>query len=68
MFFLIRGIFLYLGANVGKCVSGIYNVFLVGGKKLFSDRENQLFWELYGPLPFLLIENLNFQITSDLAL
>ena len=24
--------------------------FKVGGKKLFWDRENQLFWELYGPL------------------
>ena len=34
------------------------NVFLIGGifnnggqKKIFWDRENQLFWELYGPLP-----------------
>ena len=24
--------------------------FTIGGKKLFWDRENQLFWELYGPL------------------
>ena len=24
--------------------------FKVGGKKFFWDRENQLFWELYGPL------------------
>ena len=26
------------------------NFFTIGGKKLFWDRENQLFWELYGPL------------------
>ena len=34
------GHFLQLGAFYLK----------VGGKKLFWDRENQLFWELYGPL------------------
>ena len=38
--FLIGGIFFTIG--------GIF--FKVGGKKLFWDRENQLFWELYGPL------------------
>ena len=38
--FLIGGIFLQLGAFFLK----------VGGKTLFWDRENQLFWELYGPL------------------
>ena len=41
---LIWGIFLQLGA-----------FFSVGGKKLFWDRENQLFWELYGPLVYLLL-------------
>ena len=29
-------------------IGGIF--FKVGGKKLFWDRENQIFWELYGPL------------------
>ena len=43
-----------MGANV---LMEFENVFLIGGifftlegKKLFWDRENQLFWELYGPL------------------
>ena len=27
-----------------------FKIFLIGGKKLFLDRENQPFWELYGPL------------------
>ena len=39
-FFLIGGIFLQLGAFFLK----------VGGNKFFWGQENQLFWELYGPL------------------
>ena len=39
-FFLIGGIFLQLGAFFHK----------VGGNKFFWGQENQLFWELYGPL------------------
>ena len=43
-FFLIGGIFLQLGAFFLK----------VGGNKFFWGQENQLFWELYGPLHCIL--------------
>ena len=36
--------------NGGKFFLNDNDVHTVGGKKLFWDRENQLFWELYGPL------------------
>ena len=51
------GIFFKLGAMGANVLMEFENVFLIGGifftlegKKLFWDRENQLFWELYGPL------------------
>ena len=62
MFFLIGGIFFKLGAMGANVLVEFKNIFLmgasftiggiflkVGGKKLFWDQENQLFWELYGP-------------------
>jgi len=56
------GAFFLLGANVlekfeeknliGSIFFTIGGIFIkVGGKKLFWDRENQLFWELYDPCP-----------------
>ncbi len=54
-FFLkIGGIFFQIGGNGANVLvefekkiltGGIF--FKIGGKKLFWDRENQLFWELY---------------------
>ena len=35
--------------------------FKVGGKKLFWDRENQLLWELYGPLSYIHFSSLTVQ-------
>ena len=42
-----------MGANVLVEFKIFFNwghFFTIGGKKLFLDRENQPFWELYGPL------------------
>ena len=53
MIFVIVGIFFRLGAIGANVLVEFENAFFnVRGKKLFLDRENQLFWELYGPLLF----------------
>ena len=62
-----------MGANVLVEFEG--NVFLIGGiffkvwgKKLFWDRENQLVWELYGPLLFHCISMLLNKIQGEIIL
>jgi len=35
---------------IGGILFTIGGIFLSWGQKLFWDRENRLFWELYGPL------------------
>ena len=45
----------YMGANVLVEFENVFfligGLFItIGGKKLYWDRENHLFWELYGPL------------------